>query len=270
MQTIAPSYTPAHAQHVPDGWGFPTLTPPQPPQPTVQPVAGGGASSTVTRLRWGRVLPVLAGIGLLAFGIWSANGPTAASDTRTVSGGGASNVEVAPSTPAEPAGLAEPAATPPVASDPQRTQSPRPAGQQGARPQAGQAGRVGAAAIAGTTDRSANAFATASAGAAGAAGAAGGGAPAGELPMTGIETWIAGMLGALLLGIGIAVQINAVRIAATAMLYRRGILLRPVDCARLAQEHGFSRARVLLSNALHRLLEEPEHGGDFVSARHAL
>lgn len=87
--------------------------------------------------------------------------------------------------------------------------------------------------------------------------------------MTGLETWIAAILGVLLLGLGICVHVNAVRLGMTALLYRRGILLRPVDCARMAQEHGFSRIRVMLSDLLHRLLEEPAGGSDFVSARHA-
>ena len=100
----------------------------------------------------------------------------------------------------------------------------------------------------------------------------GGGGPAaataGELPYTGAETWIAAFLGVLVLGLGICVQVNAVRIGMTAMLYRRGILLRPIDCARLANERGFGSIRVALSNALHRLLAEPE-GNDFVRTRHA-
>jgi hypothetical protein len=54
------------------------------------------------------------------------------------------------------------------------------------------------------------------------------------------------------------------------MLYRRGILLRPTECARLAQEHGLARVRVAISNVLHRLLEEPARGSDFVSTRHAI
>jgi hypothetical protein len=87
--------------------------------------------------------------------------------------------------------------------------------------------------------------------------------------MTGIETWIAGILGVLLLGIGICVHVSAVRIATTAMLYRRGILLRPADCARLAHERGLASARVFVSDLLHKLLEEPAGGSDFVSTRHA-
>jgi len=74
------------------------------------------------------------------------------------------------------------------------------------------------------------------------------------------------VLGVLLLGIGVCVHVNAVRIGMTAMLYRRGILLRPVTCARLAQERGLPRLRVWTSNALHRLLEEPARRSDFVHA----
>lgn len=117
------------------------------------------------------------------------------------------------------------------------------------------------------TPASANSFAAATRGAAGTGANA---RPSGELPMTGIETWIAAILGVLLLAGGIVVQVNAVRLATTAMLYRRGILLRPVECARLAQERGVpQQLRVLVSNALHRLLEEPAGGSDFVSARAA-
>lgn len=94
----------------------------------------------------------------------------------------------------------------------------------------------------------------------------GGGGPAAELPYTGAETWIVAILGILVLTIGILVQINAVRIGMTAMLYRRGILLRPVDCARLAGERGLAPVRVWISNALHYLLQEPA-GADFVTSR---
>jgi hypothetical protein len=113
-----------------------------------------------------------------------------------------------------------------------------------------------------------NAFTTATAGATTASGAGASTTPDGELPMTGLSTWIAAFLGTLLLVAGICVQVNAVRIGMTAMLYRRGILLRPVDCARMAQQHGFSRLRVAVSNLLHRLLEDPApRGSEFVAAR---
>jgi hypothetical protein len=92
----------------------------------------------------------------------------------------------------------------------------------------------------------------------------GGGAT--ELPYTGAETWIVAILGIMILLVGILIQINAVRIGMTAMLYRRGILLRPVDCARLANERGFAPVRVWISNVLHYLLTEPANA-DFVTAR---
>lgn len=290
MQTMP--HTPAHAQHIPDGWSFPTLTAPTPPPATSpQPVTGGGAApSTVTRVRWGRVLPLLAGVALVAFGIWSVTSGTSSSSTdRTVSGGGTSDVGIdraigsdgaadeaigvdssggatsdTNSTPGDAA--ATPPAAAPAVTPPARAAAP-------ARPRAGTV--RGGGGRAGRTGRRAAAAAPAVApGTASAATAprtrSGGGAPAGELPLTGIETWIAGILGVVLLTVGICVHVSAVRIATTAMLYRRGILLRPTECARLAQDHGLAQVRVAISNVLHRLLEEPAGGSDFVSARHAI
>lgn len=85
--------------------------------------------------------------------------------------------------------------------------------------------------------------------------------------MTGAATWIAALLGIALVAGGIAIQFNAVRIGMTAMLYRRGILLRPVDCARLARRRGIPRVRVAVSNAVHALLAEPAAPSDFVTMR---
>ena len=295
-------HTPAHAQHIPDGWSFPTLTaatPPAPVQP--QPVTGGGAApSTVTRVRWGRVLPLFAGIALVAFGIWTVtNDPSSSgSGNKTVSGGGASDVDISRSIGSEDAGVgddatgvdssggasdtpighdatkspatAAPAVAPPAT--PARSNTVRGGGgtsnaRSGAR--AGRAARTGRTVRRGAV--AAPAFAPGSASAATAPGTrSGGGTPTGELPLTGIETWIAGILGVLLLGVGICVHVSAVRIAATAMLYRRGILLRPTEWELLSQGNRLARVRVVVSNVLHRLLEEPAHGSDFVSARNAI
>jgi hypothetical protein len=287
-----PTFTPAHAQHMPAGWNFPTLTVPQAPQPAAAPVTGGGATSTVTRVRWGRLLPVFAGIVLLAFGVWSvSHDGSSAPSSKTVSGGGATDgdLQIArsartdiatadeASTGAAEADAADDAAVvdsaaadaaPPAATAPRTTpvRTARPVRHAARRPGVRRTVAGGGAGVAATRVSPSVAANGASAPR---AGARGGGAPAGELPMTGIETWIAGILGALLLTIGICVHVNAVRIATTAMLYRRGILLRPVECARLAQEQGLPQSvRVWLSDVLHKLLEEPAHG-DFVATRMA-
>ncbi len=287
MQTMP--HTPAHAQHIPDGWSFPTLTAATPPPAmSPQPVTGGGAApSTVTRVRWGRVLPLFAGVALVAFGIWSVtNGSSTTSGDRTVSGGGTSEVGIDraigsdagagdDATGVDSSGgatadtnsstgddVATPPAAAPAATPPARAAAP-------ARPRAGtvrggggRTGRRGAAVAPAVTPGTASAATAPRA-------RAGGGAPAGELPLTGIETWIAGILGVVLLTVGICVHVSAVRIATTALLYRRGILLRPTECARLAQDHGLAQVRVAVSNVLHRLLEEPTRS-DFVSTRHAI
>lgn len=262
MQTVIP-HTPAHAQHVPNVWEFPTLSAPVPP-PAAAPVSGGGPSTTATRVRWGRILLVAAGVALVAFGAWRAtSGGPDGSAARSVAGGGTSEVEVAPADEANADPAAIEGVTPDVTATPAapaRVATPRPARRAGAgagrRPARRAAGIAGAAGLASAP--------------ANAAPATGGGAgPSGQLPVTGLETWIAAGLGLLVLALGIAIQVNAVRIGMTAMLYRRGILLRPVDCARLAQDRGLSQLRVLLSNALHRLLQEPAGGSDFVRVRAA-
>jgi hypothetical protein len=282
------AYTQSAApHHLPAGWNFPTM-PLQPPAAGApgQPVMGGGAVDTVARVRWGRLLLVFAGIVLLAFGGWSMSQGSSKSGatndtTRVVSGGGSdgtNELEIAQAETATgedttvdtsggvrtpgAAPAAAPAVTPNVS--PARRTTPR---RNAARRTPVRAGARAAGVTAATTAAAAPAYAgpTATHSVRG-----GGGAPAtGELPYTGLETWLAAILGVVLLGGGIVLQVNAVRIAATAMLYRRGILLRPVDCARLAQQRGLPRARVTLSNVLQRLLEEPASGGDFVSARHA-
>src|SRR5688500_9225177 len=97
MQQIA--HSPAYVdQHVPNGWTFPTLAQgPAQPAPTPHPVAGGGAAqATVTKVRWGRLLPLVAGIAILAFGIWTATASPSSKDSsgdgsRSVSGGGSSS-----------------------------------------------------------------------------------------------------------------------------------------------------------------------------------
>ncbi|MCW2921466.1 MAG: hypothetical protein JWL76_1340 [Thermoleophilia bacterium] len=309
MQTMP--HTPAHAQHIPDGWSFPTLTaatPPHAAQPL--PVTGGGAApSTVTRVRWGRVLPLFAGIALIAFGIWSVtnDSPSTAARDRTVSGGGGSDVDISRSVGADDAGIGDDATgvdSSGGASDTSfghdATKTPATSAAPAVTPAAGSAARSGTGTVrgggGGTTARATGARAgrtartgrtgrtarrgavaartfapgTASAAATAPRTRTGGGAPAGELPMTGLETWIAAILGVLLLGIGICVHVSAVRIAATAMLYRRGILLRPTEWELLSQRDGLARVRVVVSDLLHRLLEEPARGSDFVSARNAI
>lgn len=281
MQTFP--HTPAHAQHVPDGWSFPALSPAVPPPATSLAVTGGGgaAESSATRVRWGRLALLLATVALVAFGAWRATSDGTPEAARAGAGSGTNQVEVAPAGGADEAsdlgtsGAGGSATTDGAAGVGRSTTTPivpRATPRTGVRP--------GAAARAGATPRrparratagaaAGTGFATAPALSAPATAIGGGGAPAGQLPVTGLETWIAAGFGILVLGLGIALQVHAVRIGMTAMLYRRGILLRPVDCARLAQEHGLSRLRVLLSNGLHRLLQEPAGGSDFVRVRAA-
>ncbi len=283
-QTIHPSAQPLQPE-----WSFPSTVTTQPlaaPVP-LRPIAGGGdsavAPATVARMRWGRLTVVLVGIALIAFGAWTATSQPSTSTKQSsgpatsgsiVSGGGASN---------DPLGIAaaprQVTAAPKVArantatksqtkanAKAKASRSTRPAASKGAakRPARHNA-RTRRGAVAGG-----GGFAVASANAAAGGGA---GAPAtprsGELPMTGLATWIAAILGALALTLGICIHVNAVRLGMTAMLYRRGILLRPVECARLAQGHGMPRLRIALSNLLQRLLEEPAERGEFVAARMA-
>lgn len=275
MQSLA--QTPADLQHLPNGWSFPTLNQSAlPPAPSNKAVTGGGAS-TVTRLRWGRILTLIGAGLILGFGAWSlmsnkgATKSTLSSQSKPNTVAGSGTVDIAPSTSstqkadALPTTKSSASATNNVsktrASNSRNSQSKTP------RNRARQSTGAGLTAQGSGT---ANAFAIAS-NQAGSRAAKHNGAQrrmaTSELPLTGIETWIAALLGIVILGAGIALQINAVRLATTAMLYRRGILLRPVDCARLAQERGMSSTRVFISNVLHRLLEEPAGGRDFVSAR---
>lgn len=287
MQSATPAGPNAPQHGAQGGFGFPMLTVPVPPAPghiVGGPVVSGGGvvgAGTVTRVRWGRILLVFAGAALIGVGAWNATGSIRTDDApRTASGGGAAaDVDIARAArsgagapgaaddansdggteaPAgeDAAGAAPaPPATPP-ASTPSRAPK-QPAARAGSRAGGGTASAAPRTIAAPTTSPIAPR-----------AVAGGGGADA-QLPYTGIETWIAAFLGVLLLGLGICVHVNAVRIGMTAMLYRRGILLRPVDCARLAQQRGVPQLRVAVSNLLHRLLEEPA-GSDFVTARRAM
>lgn len=246
MQQIINPQIPA--QHLPSGWAYPNhAIQPSPSSPPV--ISRATVSPTATRVRWGRLVAVLAAITLIAFGVWNitSSGPdTDASKRPTVAGGGVpEDIDIARSARADAAA----AITPPVVA------TPRVVPHRAAHPSS--AGRLPAARRSATTPGT-RAPTTAAGGGAGEA-----------LPLTGIDTWIAALLGIMLLGVGICVHVNAVRIGMTALLYRRGILLRPLDCARLAQSHAPARVRVGMSNLLHRLLEAPAGGGDFVSARPA-
>lgn len=268
MHQLDPSA--AQAQHLPEGWSFPALEPMHVPSPQLQVVpapavvGGGMAEQTEVRLRWGRVLVVLVAVAVLGLVAWNGTRPGATTDpAATVSGGGSSE-ELDVDRPAgasdtgDAAALAPSTRTPTVT--PARTAKPRGARGGGG---SGRSPRRAAATVAAATATGGGVATAAPRPAADRASGSGGG----ELPITGLETWIAAFLGLLLLAGGICVHVNAVRIAATALLYRRGILLRPVDCARLARERGLvQRARLLLSSVLHRLLEEPADG-DFVAAR---
>lgn len=258
MQNFATPHAPA--QHLPAGWSFPATSPAVPPAPAV--TGGGAATSTITRVRWGRLLFMAAGVILLAVGAWSALSSSPASKgsnvgsatpAMNVSGGGANEVTLARTSRLDAAKIA-PKANRRIA---KARVTKRPIVRRSA------ARIAGGGAIARTTIPASAAAATTARHT-----VAGGGGNA-QLPYTGAESWIAAILGLIALALGICFHVNAVRIGMTAMLYRRGILLRPIDCARLAHSRGFPRARVLLSNLLHRLLEEPANGDEFVSARYA-
>lgn len=295
MQSFA--QTPAAAtQHLPEGWGFPVAGAPAAVAsvPAI-PVSGGGAiAPTMIKVRWGRLLLMLAGVLVVGFGGWAVAGsgggtnnstaprtapssdmPDEVDVVRASRGVGVKPPISAPTnahstTPKTPVAKkpaakapARPATTAPVAKTPvTRTpaKNPTKTPARGTRVVAG-----GGAAVAPALAAPSSAVATPTSPSV----RGGGASPAdgSELPLTGIESWIAAALGILLLGFGICIHINAVRIGMTALLYRRGILLRPVDCARLAHRHGLPRLRVLLSNVLHHLLQEPATAGEFVSAR---
>lgn len=93
------------------------------------------------------------------------------------------------------------------------------------------------------------------------------------LPKTGASVWIAAFLGIALLGGGVLMQVHAVRIAATALLYRRGPLLRPswyaVEGLPMAASAAESLAPRLgrLLQPLERLLRQPPAESEFVGWR---
>lgn len=290
MQNFATPHSPA--QHLPAGWSFPAAAPTAVAS-SGAPVTGGGAvTATVTRVRWGRMLLMLIGIGLVGVAIWAsiataAKGPSSSAKAidsiglaRTAEGGGSDDVDLARA--ARTHALAPKAIAPaPKAAAPnlaarRAAAATRAAAARRAAARTAAARKVAArraaARTAAVTAAGAGTAALATAPTAAAATVAsartatGGGATA-ELPYTGAATWIAAIIGIAALTLGILFHFNAVRIGMTAMLYRRGILLRPVDCARLAHRRGIPHARIVLSNVLHRLLEVPATSGEFVSAR---
>lgn len=194
----------------------------------------------VARVRWGRIAVTVIGIALIAFGVWNGlrAGATASKGTSASRAAGAAiadrpKLDVADT----------PTVAPRVTPAAPRVTPPARAGRHGATGHR-RGGTPPVARGSGT----------------------GGAAQAATLPYTGAETWIVAILGIALLAGGIALQINAVRIGMVAMLYRRGILLRPIECARLAQGRTLPRARVHVSRLLERLLAEPELSRDFATA----
>lgn len=223
---------------------------PSPLQPPLPPVAD---DATRTRVRWGRVgIAFVAAVIVVASVAGVATGSVATSDTpRAAASTAARALQPASIAATERATTADDQPKIEAAADATATER---ATSIATEIDAPQGARARAAAVSGGGSATT------------AIGAAAGPASGADLPYTGAETWIAAILGVIILGLGIALQVNAVRIGMTAMLYRRGILLRPIDCARLASERGIGRlARVWISNALHRLLQEPA-GADFVRA----
>jgi LPXTG-motif cell wall-anchored protein len=85
--------------------------------------------------------------------------------------------------------------------------------------------------------------------------AGGGRRGAGQLPRTGAPVWLAAVIGLVLLAAGLWTQLNAVRIGATAMLYRRGPALRPIASSRM------------LADRLAELVDTPAPASDFTTTR---
>lgn len=270
------------AQHLPAGWPLAQQPVMVAPGVAPQPVVGGGATTwdSTTRVRWGRILLVFLAVALGGFGIWNAIG-AAGSDGKSGTTPGARNAggglvdspkldatdearqARVPSTPkvaaaTTPSRDARAARTAPR----RRAAARRSTVRKPARRAAG--GGAGTTATRPVRAQAAPHRSVAAAGPKVGVHAAGGGEGNAALPYTGAETWIAAILGVLILTCGVLLQVHAVRIGMTALLYRRGILLRPVDCARLAGERGIPAVRVWLSGVLHRLLAEPRRN-DFVS-----
>lgn len=97
------------------------------------------------------------------------------------------------------------------------------------------------------------------------------------LPRTGAPSWLAVVLGMTLLLVGISMHVNAMKIGATALLYRRGPLLRPsylVGCARTCTPIIVEESRAILADlagqvatrlgGLARVLHAPRAASDFV------
>ncbi|MCW2949996.1 MAG: hypothetical protein JWN41_1009 [Thermoleophilia bacterium] len=237
------------AQHLPAGWTMPAA----PAVPTT--VVGGGSSpaNTITRVRWGRLALMLVGTALLVLGAWSAvphRGAKQTVDTSTLGiapaqGSGAD--EIATARAARLSSVPQISAARSIAT--KRTI---------ARTRAARRAAAARASHRAALRRTSAAVPS----------VAGGGTA--ELPYTGASTWIAAIIGVMALLVGVLLHINAVRIGMTAMLYRRGILLRPIECARLvSQGSAAPRFRIWCSDVLHRLLEVPTTSGEFVSSRYS-
>lgn len=205
--------------------------------------AAGHPEPADSRLRWGRLLLLIIGVALVALAVVNVRSPheqaggnagAASGKARDIAGDDASAFPVGGSPVADSSSDTDTSdgaptdAIAPVGSDATldatTAEPPVVSGGGGAAPAArhADARRLHAAsrqharhARTGFTRR-------------GRAAVGGGGAPgASSLPYTGASTWIAAMIGAMLLGIGMIVQLRAMQIGEAASLYRRGPLLRP-------------------------------------------
>lgn len=205
-------------------------------------------------MRWGRLAVLVIAIGLLAFAVANMftgspskptgkQGDTPISVSRSVGTGDDLN-GAAPGSTLSRAPVAGGGGTPTVRRNPARRQR----------------------AIAARRARAAQARAAARAHRGMAARTRGSGAS--SLPYTGASSWIAALIGILLLGTGIIVQLKAVAIADTASLYQRGPLLRPAALVSSAIDH-MHQALPLLSTRMEEFRDRvsTSRGSDFVRAR---
>lgn len=252
--------------------------------PAPQPVALAHAMpavpppvAAVTRVRWGRVALVLAGVVLLLFAasdVFAGDGPRSSTDKSLRS---ADPLDVEAAQPQEaPQATAGDAAVSGGGKDPARKEDARAAAARAAtrrtarraaaRRKAARAARARRAA------RAAAAIATGSGTAAAQAAPAPGTTSAQSLPRTGASAWVAGVLGFLLVAAGLLLHVNACRVGATAAEcletaagYRRGPALRPRAVASRARrwlDAGVSPGVARIVKAL----QAEAAPGDYVSA----
>lgn len=243
--------------------GWVTMSPAQSSSQLPIAAHGGGAGNappvvapdTQPHMRWGRLLAIICAIGIATVALAHAS---SSPHPRSVGGGGASgkswnddsrsstatdpiaaghsqapNSSAVPASPS-PAGTSDGDAPPSSAPSPTSSPSPSATPSRIVRPRAHVPVSPNRAVNA-TSHRGVRTTVAKPRRARGGGGAPitagrvrGAGTPQAGLPYTGAPAWIAAVLGVVLLGIGIAVQLRATEIGMTASQYRRGPLLRPL------------------------------------------